>query len=743
MSVSGCSVLLEAGVTVDAVNRPEVWGGIECTVNRVGGHYFDQLHSTGHHDREEDLDRIAELQIRVLRYPVIWERVEHAPGIFDWTWTDRRLLRLRDLGIEPIATLLHHGSGPRWTSLIDENFSTGLARFAARVAARYPWLKRYTVVNEPLTTARFSALYGLWFPHLQSDRAFVKAMIQQCRGTVLAMRAIRAVNSEAELLQTEDVCIVHAGDNASQKAHFYNARRWLTFDLLSGHVGARHPLWKYLITSGFTRQDAGFFARSTTHPHTFGLNYYVTSDRYLEDRPLVSANETSRGESFVDIEAVRGPYGLAGHLPHIREAWERYRRPLAITEVHLGCTREEQLRWLQEAWQSACCARSEGIPLVAITPWALVGSSDWSSLVTRANGDYESGAFDGRAGCRPTALAGAIRELAGGAASLSHPASRGPGWWRRAHALPTPVPPDSRQPLLIAGGNGTLGKAFVRVCGARGLSCRAVSRFEMDVTNLAAVNGMVANVRPWAIVNASGYVRVDAAERERDLCWRINVQGPATLANAAARAGIPLLTFSSDLVFDGRQDHPYTEDDPVSPLSVYGSSKAASEMIVLDRWARTLVVRTAAFFGPWDPDNFVTRTIEAFLAGESSIAADDEIISPTYVPDLASASLDLLIDDCRGVWHLTNEGALSWTDFGRAAARACGLDPDRLDLRARTVQDTVAVRPRFSALTSRRGNPMPTLQSALERYAHERPDHPYRRAHGVSQAVRDGAFVTR
>src|SRR5688572_23100601 len=98
----------------------ELWGGVECTYNRVGDAYFDQCQRTGHITRLSDLDRFAELGIRALRYPVLWERT--APNGLeraDWSWADERLARLQALGIRPIVGLVHHGSGPRWTSLVD------------------------------------------------------------------------------------------------------------------------------------------------------------------------------------------------------------------------------------------------------------------------------------------------------------------------------------------------------------------------------------------------------------------------------------------------------------------------------------------------------------------------------------------------------------------------------------------------------------------------------------------------
>lgn len=96
---------------------PELWGGVECTVARIGERYVDQVRRTGHHDRETDLDDFATLGLEAIRYPVLWERIApERPDRCDWSWTDARLERLRDLGIRPILGLVHHGSGPRYTT---------------------------------------------------------------------------------------------------------------------------------------------------------------------------------------------------------------------------------------------------------------------------------------------------------------------------------------------------------------------------------------------------------------------------------------------------------------------------------------------------------------------------------------------------------------------------------------------------------------------------------------------------
>jgi dTDP-4-dehydrorhamnose reductase len=165
--------------------QPELWAGVECTVNRVGDVYLDQLELSGHAARIEDLDLLAALGVTAVRYPVLWERTApEGPKRADWAWPDARLSRLRELNLRPVVGLVHHGSGPPTTSLVDEGFADGLAQYARAVAERYPWVEDYTPVNEPLTTARFSGLYGHWYPHGRDAPTFARAILTQVRAVI-------------------------------------------------------------------------------------------------------------------------------------------------------------------------------------------------------------------------------------------------------------------------------------------------------------------------------------------------------------------------------------------------------------------------------------------------------------------------------------------------------------------------------------------------------------------------------
>jgi dTDP-4-dehydrorhamnose reductase len=717
-------------------SSPELWGGVECTVNRVGDKYFDQMVPSGHNQRIADLDLIAALGIKTLRYPILWERI--APdGVdgADWSWADQRLARLDHLGITPIVGLVHHGSGPRYTNLLDPAFPLLLAEYAAAVARRYPHLSCYTPVNEPLTTARFSGLYGHWYPHATDPRAFARALLHQCRGVVLAMERIREINPSARLIQTDDLGKVFSTHPLAYQAKFENERRWLTFDLLCGHVRRGHPLWNYLrAEAGVPAEQLQFFIDHPCPPDIIGVNYYLTSERLLDERIALYPASTHGGNgrhAYADVEAVRlRPEGLAGPRALLTEAWERYQIPLAVTEVHNGCTREEQLRWLLEVWDAATQVKATGIDLRAVTIWALLGAFDWNSLVTRSEGHYEPGAFDVRSPApRPTALATMARELAH-QRPPSHPVLDMPGWWRRSKRLLYPQaldsgslrpsrPPPAARPVLITGATGTLGQAFASQCELRGLAYRLLTRAEMDIADEHSVEAALALYGPWAIINAAGYVRVDDAELDRERCFRENSVGPEVLAQAGRARGVRLVTFSSDLVFDGTSGTAYTEENSPAPLNVYGESKALAERRVLAVDPTALVIRTSAFFGPSDEHNFLTRAIRLLEAGQPCIAADDAVVSPTYVPDLVNASLDLLIDGESGIWHLANVGAITWAELARMVARRLGLESGAVVGRPQDELGHAARRPVYSALLSRRATLMPTLEHAMERYLSE------------------------
>jgi dTDP-4-dehydrorhamnose reductase len=230
----------------------------------------------------------------------------------------------------------------------------------------------------------------------------------------------------------------------------------------------------------------------------------------------------------------------------------------------------------------------------------------------------------------------------------------------------------------------------------------------MDITDAASIAAALDRLKPWAVINTAGFVRVPEAEHQRDDCFRINATGPELLAAACAQRGIPFVTFSSDLVFDGKLGRPYLEPDPTSPTCVYGESKAQAEDRVLAIDPEALIIRTSAFFGPWDPHNFLHHTVAALSRGEEVHASDNAVVSPTYVPDLVHSTLDLLLDGERGIWHLANVGSISWHELAREIAGRTGLCPKK-------IRDSGGARA-DNTLGSGRGQLLRPLSAALDDY---------------------------
>ena len=736
------------------MNSLQLWGGVECTHNRVGDRYFSQLEWNGHTRRTDDLERFATLGFSALRTPILWET--HGPNgeneaEIDWKFADRTLETLNSLGIAPIVGLVHHGSGPRHASIETPDFASGVAQFAGQVARRFPHVAAYTPINEPLTTARFCGLYGHWFPHGNSDAVFVRVLLNECRAIVLAMREIRRVNSAAQLIQTEDLGRIFSTPALCEQAQFESERRWLAFDLVSGRVGREHALWSYLLWAGASERELDWFGENPCPPNIIGANYYPTSDRFLDDDlshyPAHWHGGNGR-QRYADIEAVRVlDAGELGFAPRLREAWARFQTPLAVTEAHLGCSREEQLRWLHGAWNDAKQLRDEGADVRAVTAWSLLGSFNWNSLVTRDENSYESGIFDVRGPqIRPTALAKLCRELAQNGAP-SHPVLAQSGWWNRPHRLIYPFcfssderrqrsekshswrqnwsdwepknAPRGEKPIVILGASGTLGNAFARACEARGLPYFLLARHELDVRNAAQIAEVLGEIQPFLVVNATGFVRVDEAESEagRALCFEVNTAGAIALARVCAAQKIGLICFSSDLVFDGKnREKPYLESDETAPLNAYGASKAAMEQGVFGEFPGALIVRTSAFWSPHDEWNFVTQSLDALARGETVCCADDVHITPTYVPELTKNCLDLALDGESGMWHLACRGAVSWHEFARESAQFLGVSTERLNAVSHRELGWLAPRPIFCALGSEQGMLLPHWHDCLEDY---------------------------
>jgi dTDP-4-dehydrorhamnose reductase len=257
--------------------------------------------------------------------------------------------------------------------------------------------------------------------------------------------------------------------------------------LLCGVFDRNEHMRTHLANLGFDIATLERECRS--EPDVLGYNYYVTGERWLDQRleryPVQLWGGNGR-ERYADVEAVRVCLeSIAGPGELLTECAQRYGRPIAITEAHLACTREEQVRWLRDIFVELTQLRSRGVDVRAMTIWSLLGAFDWNSALTRQDGYYESGAFDVSSVVpKETAIAAYVRSLTGREAR-ELPACEGAGWWRmpsrlefepcsrlRAHVAAPPPVHAERKPLVIYGDAHPLAAWLRRACAIRNLEVR-------------------------------------------------------------------------------------------------------------------------------------------------------------------------------------------------------------------------------------------------------------------------------
>lgn len=720
---------------VNQENSPvEIWGGVECSIVRIHGTVHDQLKMNGHEDRIDDFELFADLGITKLRYPLLWEKYASQKELF-FPLHDKRLHKLRSLGITPVAGLLHHGSGPFETDMMQPGFPELLAEYAFTIAKHYPWLEYYTPVNEPLTTARFSGLYGIWYPHHKDDYSFARIYLNEMKGIILSMQRIRQVNPKARLLQTEDIAHVHSTPRLGYQANLENQRTWLTYDILTGNLKPGHPFWNYFLEAGISLEDLKFFTDNSCPPDICGFNYYVTSERFLDDRIQEYPDYCVGGNDFhdyADIEVVRVPDFLpVGIETLLRQAAQRYNLPIALSEIHLACTREEQMRWFDEAYRAVVKLKREGIDIRGITAWSLLGSFDWNTLLQLKGQYYESGVFDIRSGePRATALAGLIRSCTRGSAGHND-ILQVPGWWRRNVRIRYHVPTNiDRQinteyngyknvrPVLIIG-NGPMAFAFRVICRLRGLPCVTEARDNFRFITEESISRLIDLHNPLAVVNTGGFSEIDKAELSPVNCYRENTLYPRQLARVCLMKNVRMLTFSTDQVFNGKKRQPYIEGDETDPINVFGMSKKLAEENILHVNPDVLIVRSGLLMNPFNPDDFLQQMLYSDRGGRSKYAFSDIIISPGYLPDVINTALDLLIDNERGIWHISGPEAVSYFDFARLATGIAGMAHTGIRSVPSIRLPGHARRPAYSALRSASGIVLPSLEISISNYLNE------------------------
>jgi len=260
--------------------------------------------------------------------------------------------------------------------------------------------------------------------------------------------------------------------------------------------------------------------------------------------------------------------------------------------------------------------------------------------------------------------------------------------------------------VLLTGANGQTGQTLI--CSALADSCEllAVSRTDLDITDTDAVLHLLADIRPDVIINAAAYTAVDAAERNADAAFAVNARGPENLATGAQIYHCHLIHLSTDFVFDGKKNLPYTPEDMTDPLSVYGQSKLAGEQAVRRILpGHSTIIRTAWLYSPYG-SNFVKTMLRLMKERDQLSVVDDQIGTPCSTTTLSACIIAAVEKQISGIFHWSDAGLASWYDFAVAIqeeALLLGLLENAVPIKPipSSAYPTPARRPVYSVLDKR------------------------------------------
>ena len=276
--------------------------------------------------------------------------------------------------------------------------------------------------------------------------------------------------------------------------------------------------------------------------------------------------------------------------------------------------------------------------------------------------------------------------------------------------------------LAVVGSRGQLGAAVVREFSSGHDVC-AFDRRVLDVTDPAAVSSSLDKIKPAAVINCTAYNAVDTAEDDPVTAFQVNAIAVRSLARAARRLNAAFVHFSTDFVFDGETNRPYTEEDRPNPRSVYAASKLVGEWFAADA-EPAFVLRVESLFGTTPdgpaPRGSVAAIVNGLRAGSVVKVFEDRTISPALVGDIAKATRVLIERRApAGLYHCVNSGRCTWLEFAEEAARLLGVEP-RLETIRQASMRLRAKRPLYCAMSNAKlraiGIGMPSWQDALARF---------------------------
>ncbi|MCT2534648.1 dTDP-4-dehydrorhamnose reductase [Aquibacillus koreensis] len=276
--------------------------------------------------------------------------------------------------------------------------------------------------------------------------------------------------------------------------------------------------------------------------------------------------------------------------------------------------------------------------------------------------------------------------------------------------------------VLVTGYTGQLGYDVVREGKNRGISMLGIGREDLDITNEAEVYQYVQKANPDVIIHCAAYTAVDKAEDDKETCWDVNVLGTKFIAIAANKVNAKLMYISTDYVFDGKGESPFTEADIPNPVGYYGLTKYEGEKILKDLLDEHFIVRISWVFGI-NGHNFIRTMLRLSETRNELNVVGDQYGSPTYTFDLARLLIDMIQTEKYGVYHASNEGFCTWAEFASEIFQQTKKDVTVNSISTEEYP-TRAVRPKNSRMSKQKlvdngFDPLPKWQDALKHYLNE------------------------
>ncbi|MFB7141958.1 dTDP-4-dehydrorhamnose reductase [Gottfriedia sp. NPDC056225] len=273
--------------------------------------------------------------------------------------------------------------------------------------------------------------------------------------------------------------------------------------------------------------------------------------------------------------------------------------------------------------------------------------------------------------------------------------------------------------ILVTGYGGQLGYDVVKECERHGLNVKGCGRKELDITKKESVFALVDSYKPDVIIHCAAYTAVDKAEDDKVNCWNVNVEGTRYLAEAAKKQNAKFVYISTDYVFHGKGENPFTEEDQPEPIGYYGLTKYEGEKIVQSLIEKYFILRISWVFGI-NGNNFIKTMLKLSESRNELNVVGDQIGSPTYTVDLAKLIVELIKTNKYGIYHTTNDGYTSWAEFAEEIFKQA----DRkmlVNSIATEEYPTRASRPKNSRLSKQKlvengFTPLPSWQDALARF---------------------------